>query len=75
MFEETLSDGTEIFRCKFDVRCSEVFFEAMQLGRARNRNDPRLLGKHSGKRELSSRRFLLLREIAQQIDQGLVRFL
>ena len=47
----------------------------MQLGRARNRNDPRLLGKHSGKGELSSRRFLLLREIAQQIDQGLVRFL
>ena len=35
-------DGTEVFRCKVDVRRSEVFFKAMQLGCARNRNDPRL---------------------------------
>jgi hypothetical protein len=38
-------DGTEIFRGKVDVRRFEVFFKAMQLGCARNRNDPRLLGK------------------------------
>jgi len=59
----------EIFSCKVDVRRSEVFFKAMQLGCARNRNDPRLLGKQPGKRELSRCRLPLLREFAQQIDQ------
>jgi len=38
-------DGTEVFRGKVDVRRSEVFFKAMQLGCAWNRNDPRLLGE------------------------------
>ncbi|SRR6266550_2489028 len=63
----------EIFSCKVDVRRSEVFFKAMQLGCARNRNDPRLLGKQPGKHELSRCRLPLLRELAQQIDQRLVR--
>src|SRR5580700_4238793 len=67
-------DGTEIFRCKFEIRRSEVFFKAMQLGCARNRNDPRLLGKQPSKCELSRCRLLLLREFAEQINQRLVRF-
>ena len=46
----------------------------MQLGCARNRNDPRLLGKQPSKRELSRCRLFLLREFAQQINQRLVRF-
>ena len=44
---------TEVFRGKVDVCRSEVFFKAMQLGCAWNRNDPRILGKQPGKRELS----------------------
>src|ERR1700722_1799081 len=67
-------DGTEVFRCKFDVRRSEVFVKAMQLGCARNRNDPRLLGKQPSKRELSRCHLPLFREFAEQINQRLVRF-
>ena len=67
-------DGTEVFKCKVDVRRSEVFFKAMQFGCAWNRNDPRLLGKQPGKLELSRCRLLLLRESAEQINQRLVRF-
>jgi hypothetical protein len=44
-----------------------VFFKAMQPGCARNRNDPRLLGKQPNKRELSRCCLLLLREFAEQI--------
>src|ERR1700684_537358 len=46
-------DGTEIFRCKVDLHGSEVFFSAMQLGGARNRNASRLLGKQPSKCQLS----------------------
>ena len=46
----------------------------MQLGCARNRNDPRLLCKQPSKCELSRCRLLLLREFAEQINQRLVRF-
>src|SRR5580700_4526607 len=67
-------DGTEIFRGKVDVRRSEVFFQAMQLGCARNRNDPRLLGKQPSKCELSRCRLLLLCELDDEINQRLVRF-
>jgi hypothetical protein len=41
----------------------------MELGRTRNRNDPRLLGKRPRKRELSGCRLLLLHEFAEQINQ------
>src|SRR6267154_365153 len=46
----------------------------MQLGCAWNRNDPRLLGKQPGKRELSRCHLPLFREFAEQINQRLVRF-
>jgi hypothetical protein len=63
MVEEGTFDGMEIFSCKVDFRRSEVFFKAMQLGCARNRNDPRLLGKQPGKHELSRCRPPLLRDL------------
>jgi hypothetical protein len=50
---------------KVDVRRSEVFFKAMQLGCALNRNDPRLLGKQPSKRELSRCHLPLFREKGQ----------
>src|SRR5664279_2748417 len=46
----------------------------MQLRRTRDRNDPRLLCKQPGKRDLSRRRLFLLRELANQINQRLIRF-
>src|ERR1700681_5119851 len=67
-------DVTEIFGRKFDVCGSEVFFQAMQLGCARNRNDPRLLRKQPGESDLSGCRPFLLGDSAEQIDNGLVRF-
>src|SRR6202049_2858015 len=46
----------------------------MQLRRTRDRNDPRLLCQQPGKRDLSRRRLFLLRELANQINQPLIRF-
>jgi len=59
---------------KFDVIGSDVFFEPMQLGRARDGHDPRFLPKQPGECDLSRRRFLLLRKCAKQIHQRLIRF-
>src|SRR5271166_1663332 len=67
-------DSAEIFRCKSDVRRPEIFFQAMQLGCARNRNDPRFLGQKPGERDLSRCCLLLFRESGEQINQGLIRF-
>src|SRR5947207_9455613 len=46
----------------------------MQLRRTRDRNDPRLLCEQPGKRDLGRRGLFLLRELANQINQRLVRF-
>ena len=64
----------EIFGCKLDLSRSEVFFQAMQLGCPWDRNDPRLLCKQPGERDLSRCRLLLFREPTEQINQRLVRF-
>jgi hypothetical protein len=40
----------EIVGRKFDGSCSDIFFEARQLGCAGDWNDPRLLGKQLGER-------------------------
>src|SRR5262245_60785186 len=45
----------------------------MQLRGARNWRDPRLLGKQPGERYLSRRRLLPFRDLAKQINQGLIR--
>ena len=44
----------------------------MRLRRARDRNDPRLLGQQPGERDLRGSRFLLRCDLADHIDQGLV---
>jgi hypothetical protein len=74
MFDEALSTARRSSGVSSTFAAPRVFFKAMQLGGARNRNDPRFLGKQPGKRELSRCRLLLLREFAQQINQRLVRF-
>lgn len=45
----------------------------MQLRRSRNRRDPRFPGKHPRERNLRGRRFLLLGELPDQINQSLIR--
>jgi hypothetical protein len=54
-----------------------VIFEAAlagQLRGARDRHDPRLLGKEPGKRDLSRRNLLAFRDPAEQVDKRLVGF-
>jgi hypothetical protein len=38
---------------EFDVRCTDVLLEAVQLGRPRNRHNPRLLRQQPRERHLS----------------------
>src|SRR5262245_9298817 len=57
-----LRDGfinfAEIVRRQFHINCSNVLLQAVLLRSARNRHDPRLLGKNPGKRDSSGRRIL-----------------
>src|SRR5262245_6317682 len=46
----------------------------MQLRGARDWHDPRLLGEQPGERYLSRRRLLPFSDLAEQINQGLIRF-
>src|SRR5512132_4540025 len=59
---------------KFDGSRSDVLLQAGQLRGARDRNDPRLLGKEPSNRDLSRRDLLPFTYLAKQINQGLVRF-
>src|SRR5271165_4956200 len=45
----------------------------MQLGRTRNRNDPRLLRQQPGQRDLGRRHLLLFCELANQVHYSLIR--
>src|SRR5437763_16498527 len=45
----------------------------MQLRGARDRNNPRLLGKQPGERDLSRGRLLPFCDAAEQTNQGLIR--
>ena len=47
-------DVAEIVGGEFDVSRSDVLVEAAQLRGAGDRNDPRLLGKQPGERDLGS---------------------
>ena len=55
-----------------DVR-PDVLLQAVQLGGAWDRNNPRLLGEQPSERDLGRRRPFPLCDAAQQIDQGLIR--
>src|SRR5579884_1572248 len=58
---------------KLDFRSSNVFFEAMRLGCARNGNDPRLLCQEPCKRDLRRRCSLLVRKSVEEGHHRLVR--
>src|SRR6266403_3921607 len=67
-------DFAEIFRREFYGSCADIFFQARQLGRARDRNNPRLLSQQPSQRDLSRCRLLLFCELAKQINHGLICF-
>src|SRR4051794_13617590 len=62
----------EILTCELYCCCADVLVEAVQLGRAGNRNDPRLLRQQPGKRDLAGRSALSLCDVLQQIDERLI---
>src|ERR1700712_1311934 len=66
-------DVAELVRQKLDARRGDVLFQAVQLRGAGNRNDPRLLQKQPGERDLRRRRLFRGGDHAQPIHQNLVR--
>ncbi len=66
-------DLSEIVGCEFDCNGSDVLIQAMQLRGAWDWNDPRLLGQQPRQGDLSGRRLLPLADLAEQINQGLIR--
>jgi hypothetical protein len=65
-------DLTEVLGRQRHPSRAEVLLQALPPARARDRNDPGLLGKDLGKRDLRRRRQLPLRDSAEQVDQRLV---
>src|SRR5437763_750509 len=59
---------------KFDLQRTQILFEAGQFRCPRDGNNPWLLVKQPGERDLSWCRLLLLRKARNHINQGLVRF-
>ena len=66
-------DLAEIVGRQFDGSRADVLLQAMQLRGAGDRHDPRLLRQQPGERDLGGRRLLPCGDLAEQIDQGLVR--
>src|SRR4051812_1060685 len=69
----TLVDLGEIFGRKLQCRAAQVLVEALELGRAGDRNDPRLLREQPGERDLCWRGALSRRDRAEQLDEDTVR--
>ncbi len=64
--------STYIFCRELDGCASEIFFQPRELGRSRDRNDPRLLGEQPCESDLRRRSFLLLGEPGDDLDECLV---
>ncbi len=58
----------EVVGSQFDCDCSKVLVQTLQLARARDRNDPRLLSEQPSERDLSRRSILPGCDLAKQID-------
>src|SRR5205814_2938184 len=66
-------DGAKVLGRQFDGSRADGFLQAMQLRGAGYRHDPRLLGEEPGERDLRRRHLFPGCDLAQQIDQGVVR--
>src|SRR5947209_11826819 len=66
-------DLTEVIWRKLNFSRPDVLLKPVQLRGARNRHDPRLLCEQPSERDLSGRRLLPLRDLAEQINQRLIR--
>ena len=64
----------KVVRIQLDVCCCDVFLQPLELRRAGDRHDPRLLGEQPGDCDLCRRRTLPLCDAAEQIDECQVRF-
>src|SRR5271165_4684875 len=67
-------DFFEIFLSKRHCNCPDVLLQSFQFSCAWDGNNPGLLGKQPRQRDLSRRRLLPLCNVAEQIDQCLIRF-
>src|SRR5439155_14456690 len=65
-------DFLQVGGSQFDCSSSEVLVQAVQLGGARDRHDPRPLSEQPGDRDLSRRRLLASGDLAEELDQSLV---
>jgi hypothetical protein len=66
-------DIAEVFSREVDVDRTQVFFEAVQLRRTRNWNNPRFLCEQPCERNLRRSPAFAAGDFLQQIDDGLVR--
>src|SRR5262245_57144421 len=67
-------DRTELVGGEFDGRGADVLLQAMELARAGDRHNPRLLRQHPGQRDLRWRRMLLSSDLGEQVGDRLVGF-
>src|SRR5579871_2378380 len=67
-------DLIEILRRQVDGSGAHVFFQSMYLGCSGNRDNPGLLGKQPGERDLGGRCVPSFRDHAEQVDNSLVGF-
>jgi hypothetical protein len=65
---------TAFFGSEFNVCRSQILFQTLHLGGARNGNDPRFLREYPGERNLGHGRSFPLSKFIEQIDKNPVRF-
>src|SRR5512142_854357 len=65
-------DLAQVIRRELNIGGTDVLLKARWLGSPRDRDDPRLLRKQPGERQLSRGCMLTLCDPAEQIDQGQV---
>jgi hypothetical protein len=66
-------DLAQIVAGERDGRRADVLIKTMELRRAGDRRDPRLLREEPGERDLGGRRLFLRRDVGEEIDQRPVR--
>ena len=71
---ERIGDALQVLSRELNLRRAKVLFEPVELGRTGNGNNPRLLRKEPRQRDLRTRHFPRFRNLAQQINQLLIRF-